>query len=201
MVEYDYKCVPVPRSIMIGKAGKASHEAAVSVYERIIRDAAKGGWEFDRTDTVTSYQKAGCLAGLLGKSDEEVNYKLLIFRKKMEVKESSSVVSIDDIDNDEPKVASLDTSSVNKNGNNKTRLILERNTEFSSVILMEIYIDGKKVIELENNTTEETSIDNGTHIISAWLGNEYESEKKEFNANGNDIYLQFIPTNKGIKIN
>jgi hypothetical protein len=91
MAEYDYKCVSVPRSILTGKAGKDLHEEAVRAYEGIIRDAAKGGWELDRNDTVTSYQKAGCLPGLLaqitggwlGKTDEEIDFKLLIFKKQI----------------------------------------------------------------------------------------------------------------------
>ncbi|GHV89251.1 hypothetical protein AGMMS50267_16110 [Spirochaetia bacterium] len=83
MAGYDYKCVPVPRTIFTGKAGSDSHGAAVTAYEKIVRDAAQGGWELDCTDTITSYQKAGCLAGLFGKKDEEKNYKLLIFKKQL----------------------------------------------------------------------------------------------------------------------
>jgi hypothetical protein len=83
MAGYDYKCVPVPRTLFTGKAGKDPHSAAVETYEGIIKNAAQGGWELDRQDTISSYQKAGCLAGLFGKKDEEVNYKLLIFKKAL----------------------------------------------------------------------------------------------------------------------
>jgi len=91
MAGFDYKCVPVPRTIGTGKAGKGSHEAAVAAYEEIIKDAAKGGWELDRYDTITSFQAAGCVRKLLAfipligpfltKADEALEYKLLIFKK------------------------------------------------------------------------------------------------------------------------
>jgi hypothetical protein len=81
MAGFDYKCVPVPRTIFTGKTGKDPHGAAVESYEAIIKSAAQGGWELDRTDTVISYQQPGCFAALFGKKEEEVNYKLLIFRK------------------------------------------------------------------------------------------------------------------------
>ena len=83
MAEYDYKCVPVPRTLFTGKVGKDSHRAAVEAYENIIRNAAQGGWELDRVDTVSSYQKPGCIAALFGKKEELVNYKLLIFKKQI----------------------------------------------------------------------------------------------------------------------
>jgi hypothetical protein len=83
MAEFTYKCIPVPRSIFTGKTGTDSHGAAVTAYEKIIQDAAKGGWELDMSDTVTSYQKPGCFAALFGKRAEEVNYKLLIFKKPL----------------------------------------------------------------------------------------------------------------------
>jgi hypothetical protein len=91
MAGYDYKCVPVPRSLFTGKVGKDSHSSAVEAYEAIIKGAAQDGWELDRQDTVTSIQSPGCLAGLLhkisgglfGKTGEEVNHKLLIFKKPL----------------------------------------------------------------------------------------------------------------------
>jgi hypothetical protein len=78
---FAYKCVPVPRTIDTGKAGKDSHSAAIQAYENIINSAAEGGWELYSTDTIISYQKPGCFAGLIGKKEEEVHYKLLIYRK------------------------------------------------------------------------------------------------------------------------
>jgi len=83
MAEFDYKCIPVPRTLFTGKVGKDPHEAAVEVYESIIKNAAKGGWELDRVDTVSSYQKPGCFAALFGKKEEVVEYKLLIFKKQI----------------------------------------------------------------------------------------------------------------------
>ncbi|GAB6393371.1 MAG: hypothetical protein MdMp014T_2744 [Treponematales bacterium] len=93
MVEFDYKCVPVPETIFTGKAGKDSHNAAVTAHENIIKDAAKGGWELDMADTIESFQKAGCIreillfipiiGPLIGKEDESTSYKLLIFKKQL----------------------------------------------------------------------------------------------------------------------
>ena len=81
MAEYDYKCVPVPKTLFTGKAGKDPHAAAVAAYEQIIKEAAKGGWELDCVDSVSSYQQPGCLGSLTGKKEEIVEYKLLVFRK------------------------------------------------------------------------------------------------------------------------
>jgi hypothetical protein len=81
MAEFEYKCVPVPQTIFTGKTGKDPHSAAVTAYEEIIRNAAQGGWELDRHDTITSYQQPGCFAAIFGKKSEEVNYKLLVFKK------------------------------------------------------------------------------------------------------------------------
>lgn len=81
MSEFEYKCVPVPRTLFTGKVGKDPHSAAVSAYEEIIKNSAKGGWELDRVDTVSSYQQPGCFAALLGKKEEMIDYKLLIFKK------------------------------------------------------------------------------------------------------------------------
>ncbi len=81
MAEFDYKCIPVPRSLFTGKVGKDPHSVAVATYEEIIKNSAKGGWELDRVDTVSSFQQPGCFAALLGKKEETVDYKLLIFKK------------------------------------------------------------------------------------------------------------------------
>jgi hypothetical protein len=83
MQEFDYKCVPVPRTLFTGKVGKDPHIVAVSAYEEIIKNAAKGGWELDRVDSVSSYQQPGCFAALTGKKEEMVEYKLLIFKKQI----------------------------------------------------------------------------------------------------------------------
>jgi len=79
---YDYKCVPVPETFFTGKTGKDSHSAAISSYEQLIKNAAQGGWELDKIDSVESLQKSGYCAKLICKTpDVSVSYKLLIFRK------------------------------------------------------------------------------------------------------------------------
>lgn len=88
MTQFQYKCVAVPRVI---DTGKDDHTQAVSLYEKIIQDASRDGWELDRTDSVVSSKTPGCLAALLGKlipplapiiaQAEKVEHKLLIFKK------------------------------------------------------------------------------------------------------------------------
>lgn len=82
MANYTYKCVPVPSIIETGKKGKDLHGQAVSTYESIINQAAKGGWELVNIDTVSSAQKPGCLSGLFGSKEEIVTFKMLVFRKE-----------------------------------------------------------------------------------------------------------------------
>jgi hypothetical protein len=50
-MNWDYKCVAVPETIDTGKSGKDSHSAAVTAYEQIIKNAARGGWELHCVDT------------------------------------------------------------------------------------------------------------------------------------------------------
>jgi len=81
MANFAYKAVPVPSVIDTGKTGKDLHTFAVNTYEKIINNAAQGGWELVNIDTVTSVQQPGCIAGLLGSKAEAVTFKLLIFKK------------------------------------------------------------------------------------------------------------------------
>jgi len=93
-MEWSYKCVAVPESINTGQSGKDSHSAAVTVYEQLINDAAKGGWELDHIDTVESRQSPGLCAKIIGmipiigplccgrKSEIQIfNYKIMVFKK------------------------------------------------------------------------------------------------------------------------
>lgn len=83
MKNYTYKCVPVPSIIDTGKQGKDVHSQAVSTYEKIINQAAEGGWELANIDTVSSSQKPGCISGLFGGKAEVVTYKMLVFKKEI----------------------------------------------------------------------------------------------------------------------
>ena len=93
---WDYKCVAVPETFDTGKSGKGSHDAAVTAYEQIIKNAAQGGWELDHIDTVESRQNPGYCAAMIGmipiigplccgrKAEVQiVNFKMLIFRKAL----------------------------------------------------------------------------------------------------------------------
>jgi hypothetical protein len=88
--------VAVPETIDTGKSGEGSHNAAVSAYEQIIKNAAQGGWELDHVDTVESRQNPGYCAAMIGmipilgplccgrKAEVQiVKYKMLIFRKPL----------------------------------------------------------------------------------------------------------------------
>ncbi len=81
MSNFTYKCVPVPDVVVTGKKGKDLHSQAVNTYEKIINEAADGGWELVNIDTITSVQQPGCLAGLFGSKGEAVTFKLLVFKK------------------------------------------------------------------------------------------------------------------------
>lgn len=79
MAELEYKCVSVPRVIDVGKKGAL--EDAIRAYQQLINQNASGGWEYIGVDEIASYQKPGCLAGLFGKKEQAVNFKVLIFKK------------------------------------------------------------------------------------------------------------------------
>ena len=83
MSNYTYKCVPVPEVIETGKKGKELHDYAIKTYEKIINDAAAGGWELVNIDDITSVQQPGCLGGLFGSKSTSVTFKLLVFKKSV----------------------------------------------------------------------------------------------------------------------
>jgi len=80
MKEYTYKCVQVPSTINVGRAGQSQ---AVSEYERIINEAAVGGWVLSNIDSVSTHQQTGCLGGLFGQTPIVTTYKLLVFKKEI----------------------------------------------------------------------------------------------------------------------
>ncbi len=83
MKQYVYKCVPVPETVNTGKKGKDPHTAAVLVYQDLINESAKDGWELDMIDEITSFQSPGCLSGLFGSKEEIVTFKMLVFKKEV----------------------------------------------------------------------------------------------------------------------
>jgi hypothetical protein len=83
MKQYVYKCVPVPQTIDTGKKGKNAHAQAVSVYQDLINESAKDGWELNMIDEITSMQSPGCISGLFGSKEEIVTFKMLVFRKEV----------------------------------------------------------------------------------------------------------------------
>ena len=81
VTQYQYRCFPVPTTIKLGK--KDPHGEVVQAYQEIINKGAEGGWEYVGIDTIRSFKKTGCLAAFGGGTAEEVNYKVLIFKKPL----------------------------------------------------------------------------------------------------------------------
>lgn len=79
MAKFEYKCVVVPRVIEVGK--KDALGDAVRAYQHLINQSASDGWEYVGVDEIISYQEPGCLAGLFGKKEKTINFKVLVFKK------------------------------------------------------------------------------------------------------------------------
>jgi hypothetical protein len=80
MVEYEYKCIPVPQTIQV--SGKTGHDDSVKIYENLINTNASNGWEYHGLDVLESEKKVGCFSALLGKKDELFEFKLMIFKRQ-----------------------------------------------------------------------------------------------------------------------
>lgn len=78
MKQFTYKCVRVPNSIEL--KGKFAESVAATEYEKIINDAAEGGWELSHIDSIVSVKPAGCLSF---SNPEKTVVKMLIFRKEV----------------------------------------------------------------------------------------------------------------------
>lgn len=84
-----YKCVPAPTSLTIGKKG--SFDDAVRSYADLINGETAGGWEFHSLESINVTQDPGCISallykipvigGLLGKPPITLFYNMLIFSK------------------------------------------------------------------------------------------------------------------------
>ena len=81
MKEYEYKCVPVPHQITVGR--KDLHSDALDAYEEIINNGASGGWQLDSIDSIITKIPGGCLPGLIGKSESIVENKILIYKREL----------------------------------------------------------------------------------------------------------------------
>lgn len=75
-----YKTVAGPVGLTIEK--KESYADAVKQYAAIIDREAVGGWKLDCIQEIPVTRKAGCLASLLGRSDETVYFNMLVFCKE-----------------------------------------------------------------------------------------------------------------------
>jgi len=75
-----YKCVPAPKNLVIDKNGH--FDAAVRSFADLINQETGGGWVFHSLEQISVTQKAGCLAGLFGKTAESIVFNMLIFSKE-----------------------------------------------------------------------------------------------------------------------
>jgi len=85
-----YKCVPAPKSITVGKGGV--HEDGVRAYADLINSETSGGWKFHSLENISITQDPGCISallykipiigGLLGKPPTTVYFNMLIFSKE-----------------------------------------------------------------------------------------------------------------------
>jgi hypothetical protein len=76
----EYKCVPAPQELVIDKNG--SYSGAVRSFADLINKEATGGWKYHSMENIAVTQKAGCLAGLLGRKDVTVYFNMLVFSKE-----------------------------------------------------------------------------------------------------------------------
>lgn len=63
---------------------KNKHLDAIQGYEDEINKMALEGWELELIDSITSNYNPGCLASILGRKEETVTHKFLVFKMKLE---------------------------------------------------------------------------------------------------------------------
>ena len=77
MTNYEYKCVPGPRELVVKSAAESAK--AVTSYADLINAEATGGWEFFSLETMTVSQAPGCLST---KQEPPVLFNMLVFRRE-----------------------------------------------------------------------------------------------------------------------
>ena len=75
-----YKCVPAPKELVIGKSG--NYHSAVRSFADLINREANDGWNFHSMENIAVTQKSGCLAALFGKGENTVYFNMLVFSKE-----------------------------------------------------------------------------------------------------------------------
>lgn len=77
MANYEYKCVPGPRELVVKSA--ADSAKAVASYADLINSEATDGWEFHSLETMSVSQAPGCLST---KQEPPVLFNMLVFRRE-----------------------------------------------------------------------------------------------------------------------
>jgi len=79
-MKYEYKMIQVPPTIEVKAKEHKGNEAAFYL-ESLANQYTEQGWEFWRVDTIGVITSPGCLAGLLGKKAELIEYFIVTFRR------------------------------------------------------------------------------------------------------------------------
>lgn len=74
-----YKCVAGPGALAVKKMSQI--QDAVSSYGEIITRETVGGWELDGIYPIQITKKAGLLGALVGLSDDNYEFNMLVFKK------------------------------------------------------------------------------------------------------------------------
>lgn len=77
---YEYKMVQIPPNIQV-KAKEHKGNEAASYLESIANEYAKGGWEFQRVDTIGVAVAPGCSGGAKGQKESFSQFYVITFRK------------------------------------------------------------------------------------------------------------------------
>lgn len=75
-----YKCVQAPTAIKIST--KQGVQKAMSQFTDLINSEAVDGWRFYSMENIVVVEKAGCLAGLFGASETNLEVNMLVFVKE-----------------------------------------------------------------------------------------------------------------------
>ena len=79
MTSYEYKVIPAPRKAAKAKGVKRTDARFALAIEQVMNEMGAAGWEYQRTDTLPSEERAGLMGGTT-----TVYQNLLVFRRPQE---------------------------------------------------------------------------------------------------------------------
>lgn len=84
-MKYEYKFVPVPNYLVKSNSDKSMSDTLIRTISELVANTTNNGeWEYYRTDNYNVYDLPGCLSELFGGKPQQVNFNLLVFRKKVD---------------------------------------------------------------------------------------------------------------------